>query len=102
MDSIIPQNTKVWGFLIENKCAVPKRTYPIVPAETVVDRSKAFPCISASVGSSHQIFNNQSHINQVDFIPWREISLEIQKVFLLFQGIILNLLRVFLHVLSQV
>lgn len=81
--------------------AAPKGTYPVVPAEAVVNRSKALPCVRASVGSSHQILNNQPHINQVDFISWRKISLGTQKVFLFFQCIILNLLRVFLHVLSQ-
>lgn len=76
-------------------------TYPIVPAETIVYSSKAFSCIGASIGSSHQIFNNQPHVNQVDFISWRKISLGIQKIFVVFQIIILNLLRVFLHVTSQ-
>lgn len=81
MDSIILQSRKVWVFSLEDKWAVPKCTYPIVPAETVVYRSKALPCVGASVGSSHQIFNNQPHINQVDFISWRKISLGIQKLF---------------------
>lgn len=55
----------------------PTATYPIVPTETIVYSSKAFSCVGASIGSSHQVFNNQPHINQVDFISWRKISLRI-------------------------
>lgn len=66
----------------------PVATYPVVPTETIVNSSKAFSCVGASVGSSHQIFNNQPHINQVDFITRRKISLRIQKVFSVLQIII--------------
>lgn len=52
------------------------QTHPTVAMEIVVNESKAFPGVVAPVCSTHQQLNNQAHVDQSDFIIWRQVTLQ--------------------------
>lgn len=43
--------------------------------EIVVNYPKAFPRVVAPVSPAHQELNHQTHVNQSDFIVWRQMTL---------------------------
>lgn len=52
------------------------QTHPTVAMEIVVNDSEAFPGVVAPVSSTHQVLNNQAHVDQSDFIIWRQMTLQ--------------------------
>lgn len=54
-------------------------TYPVVAVKIVVNDSEAFPRVVAPVSPAHQVLNDQTYIDQsdfIDFIVGRKITLQ--------------------------
>lgn len=50
-------------------------SHPNVSMKIVVNDSKALPGVVAPIRPTHQELDNQAHINQCDFIVWRQMAL---------------------------
>lgn len=44
--------------------------------EIVVNDTEAFSSVVAPVRPTHQELNNQAHVNQSDFVIWRQMTLQ--------------------------
>lgn len=59
-----------------------KPTHSLGAEEIVVKGSKPFPGVIATVGSAHQVLNDQADVNQTDSVVRREVALEIKSCFI--------------------
>lgn len=76
-----PKNTELTGDKHSHnrrrlqRCYKDPTTHPVVAMEIVINDSKAFPGVVAPVSPAHQVLDHQTHVNQSDFIVWREMTL---------------------------
>lgn len=50
-------------------------TYPLGSKKVVIERPKSLPCIIAAIGSAHEVFDDQSDVNQADAVIRRKVTL---------------------------